>query len=85
MLTARTPTVGEIVHYYPGDSMHGGMLLHPAIITSVLSDTSVNLWVFFDSSAPGMRPAAMQVVVRAGVRTKAGWCWPPPSQSGPRR
>ena len=49
--------------YYPGDLMHGGMFLHPATITRVGSDTYVNLWVFFDSSAPGIRPAAMQVEV----------------------
>jgi hypothetical protein len=72
MTIARMPMVGDIVHYYPGDSM-----LHPAIIACVVADTCVNLWVVFDASPPTMRPATMQVAVRAGVRTEAGWCWPP--------
>ena len=55
--------VGDIAVYYPGDLMHGGMFLHPATITRVGSDTYVNVWVFFDLSAPGIRPAAMQVEV----------------------
>lgn len=55
--------VGDIVRYYPGDLMHDGMFLHPATITRVGRDAYVNLWVFFESSAPGIRPAAMQVAV----------------------
>ena len=43
MATARTPMVDDIVRYYPGDLMHGGMFLHPAPITRVGSDTYVNL------------------------------------------
>jgi hypothetical protein len=73
MITARTPMVGDIVHYFPGDSMHGGMLAHPAIVTRVIANTCVNLWVISDSSLPAMRPATMQVAVRVGVRTEAGW------------
>lgn len=48
--TVRHPRVGELVHYFTGDTELSSAPFHPAVITRVLDDKCVNLRVFFDMS-----------------------------------
>lgn len=65
----QTPSIGRIVHWWDHMGPEGGPgRAHPAIITRVWSDTSVNLTVFRDGSVP--IPASSQQLGRH-------WTWPP--------
>ena len=46
----RHPNVGEMVHYFTGDTDSAAAPFHPAVITRVLDDQRVNSRVFFDMS-----------------------------------
>jgi hypothetical protein len=78
-----TPAVGRIVIFretvWQGDGTNGTRD-HPAMITRVWSDTSVNLHVFFDacSSAPKSFVTQMPEMLDGEANTSAigGWRWP---------
>lgn len=74
-----TPTVGRIVHYWPGANPHGDKRQPlPAIITHVWSDDCVNLAVFNDASYPEPAPPVfLETSVCRAVEGALRWDWPP--------
>ena len=70
------PSIGRTVIYRQGDNEKpvNGTRRHPAVITSVLSDTSVNLQVFFDA---GPVSAVTSVPHESVAGPEAfSWTWP---------
>lgn len=80
-----TPTIGRVVHYFPGENdaagqSNGNKADDPvaAVITRVWSDVCVNLTVLLDDHPPVVRSS----VLLAGSGTGSGgdnarWNWPP--------
>lgn len=71
------PTVGRIVIFKQGsaEQPRNGQIEHPAIITHVFNDTTVNLQVFFDG---GPVSAATSVPYEnTADPISASWSWPP--------
>jgi hypothetical protein len=69
-----TPTIGQIVYYTRGDSE-----FHPAIVTKVWSDMTINLHVFFDNQ-PSQYTNNIQrldetVIVIDAKHSSRGWKW----------
>lgn len=71
----RHPNVGEMVHYFTGDTEFTGAPFHPAVVTRVLDDQRVNLRVFFDMS--DTVPVRDQSHLLNGSTARAGWRYPP--------
>jgi hypothetical protein len=74
------PTVGRIVHYYPGNVCETSKgQPYPAIITHVISDRVVNLRIFQDAQHPLPVSELTQAEVVSAEPGMAGrrWCWPP--------
>ena len=82
------PTVGRIVHYWPGNINDGAPKKgqpYPAIITHVFSELCVNLTVFNDNSFPmGGEHSAPLSITSVGLWNGQGvpvgqnvWAWPP--------
>ena len=74
------PSIGRIVHFVNKRGL--GTEIFPAIITSVHSDTVVNLNVFYDgragSVAGGESPFESSVPFHEGPElVKGSWFWPP--------
>jgi hypothetical protein len=76
---ARRLGVGDVVHYFDEDCER-----HPAMITRLLPDGSVNLHVFFDAGTPAGRKSVPVVKSGSVGRTPNtaaalfGWPWPQP-------
>jgi hypothetical protein len=73
----RHPRVGEMVHYFTGDTELSSAPCHPAVITRVLDDKLVNLRVFFDMSDTA--PVRGQAHLLNGDKFRAGWRYLPPA------
>jgi hypothetical protein len=75
-LALRHPRVGEMVHYFTGDTESSSAPFHPAVITRIIDDTCVNLRVFFDMSDSA--PVRSQAHLLNGDELRAGWRYPLP-------
>jgi hypothetical protein len=69
------PSLGRIVLFRSHDS--NGASEHPAMITRVWSDTTVNLTVFPDNSLPfAITSVGLNEDMKQGEQHRA-WRWPP--------
>jgi hypothetical protein len=70
------PSIGRIVIHR--GILSNGTLLHPAIITRVWTDETVNLTVFPDFGPPSLQPSQTLIAdPNDGDETGFGWYWPP--------
>lgn len=68
--TADLATVGDMLFYHcgPGEA-HNGSVVHPAVVTKVLSDIAVNLTIFKD----GGGILSLRDVQKTSVVGNRGW------------
>lgn len=82
-MSEQKPSVGRIV-LVTGDPKYtpkiqsNGVLVHPAIINRVWSDTTVNVTVFPDAGDPFNMTSLTQVEDISDLKgASSGWAWPP--------
>ncbi|MBL8880649.1 MAG: hypothetical protein JNG88_16170 [Phycisphaerales bacterium] len=82
-MDAQKPTVGRIVHYYPGGEL-GKKKGQPfaAVITHVWGNDCVNLEIMEDGSFPAWPSEDVATcyptsVMRSDEPRARHWCWPP--------
>lgn len=77
------PTVGRIVHYYPGGDMHGWLPGPIAAIVTYTDGYLADLIAFPPSGHTGRKPVELTLVEyrEAGP----GWRWPPLVENRPRQ
>lgn len=77
-----TPTIGRVVHYYPGpdDPTPGDDGPLAALVTAVWTDTCVNLAIFNRNGSPEPNPPTSITLVQPGVDPPLNeryCCWMP--------